>query len=330
MMIRDWQRAFRGFYPTENPPQDFISRFLFSARSIILVISAQAATIGGLMALIDRRFDTLRFVLVLYALVSLHAVSNLSNDYFDYRRGRDTPDSPRRRYTLHPIADDVMSRKQVLASLTVLVGIDLAIALLFAHWVGVGALAYAAAGMAILILYDATPMSLKEIGLGELASFLVWGPLMISGAYFAITGGFSKQALVASIPYGLGVMTVLVGKHIDQADFDRAHHIYTLPVILGDTASRWLEICLIAAMYLCIGLAVVAWILPWGTLLVLVNLPQAWRAIRVLAASRPSGPPAGYVGWPLWYHRAGLRHNRSFGWLYIGGMLLAVLWQQLA
>jgi 1,4-dihydroxy-2-naphthoate polyprenyltransferase len=122
---------------------------------------------------------------------------------------------------------------------------------------------------------------------------------------------------------------VLVGKHIDQADFDRAHHIYTLPVILGDAVSRWFEILLIAAMYLCIGAAVVMRALPWMTLLVLVNLPQGWRAIRVLAAPRPEGPPTGYVGWPLWYHRVGLRHNRSFGWLYILGLALAVIYQRL-
>ena len=32
------------------------------------------------------------------------------------------------------------------------------------------------------------------------------------------------------------------------------------------------------------------------------------------------GGPAGYVGWPLWFHRACLVHNRRFGWLYIAGL----------
>jgi 1,4-dihydroxy-2-naphthoate octaprenyltransferase len=34
----------------------------------------------------------------------------------------------------------------------------------------------------------------------------------------------------------------------------------------------------------------------------------------------PSEPPAGYVGWPLWYHRVCLVHHRAFGWLYIVGL----------
>jgi len=178
--------------------------------------------------------------------------------------------------------------------------------------------------MAILILYDATPVSLKEIGLGELATFVVWGPLMVCGGYFAITGHFSLAALIAGVPSGLGVMTVLLGKHIDQAEFDGAHGIRTLPVLLGDSASRWLEIGLIGAMYVTIALAVVAGALPWPTLLVLTILPQCWRAVQTLAAERPAAAPAGYVGWPLWYHRFSLRHNRSFGWLYIAGLLCAV------
>jgi len=64
-------------------------------------------------------------------------------------------------------------------------------------------------------------------------------------------------------------------------------------------------------------------------LIVAVALPRAVRAIELMGRPRPSEPPAGYVGWPLWYHRACLSHNRLFGWLYIAGLAagaLAALW----
>lgn len=326
-MMRNWYLAFRGFYPSDNPPQDFLSRFLFSARSIILVISAQAAGIAGLLALLDGHFDAARFLLVFLALISLHAVSNLSNDFFDYRRGRDTPESPRRRYTLHPIADGVLNNRQILFSLGVLLGVDVFIAGLLTVLDGPWILACAATGMTLLALYDATPVSLKEIGFGELASFVVWGPLMVGGGYFGIAGRFSSGALIAGIPYGIGVMTVLLGKHIDQAGFDRAHGIHTLPVLLGPVVSRWLEICLLASMYATVIGAVLAHVLPWPTLLILLNTGRVWKAFGVLARPRPPVAPAGYSGWPLWYHRYSLRHNRSFGWLYIAGLLCAVIYQ---
>lgn len=100
-------------------------------------------------------------------------------------------------------------------------------------------------------------------------------------------------------------------------------------VVLGDHVSRWFEIGLIAAMYLTVAAAAAAGALPWLALVVFVTLPKAWRAMRVLAAPRPAGPPQGYVGWPLWYHRFSLRHNRGFGWLYIAGLVLAALYERL-
>ena len=57
-------------------------------------------------------------------------------------------------------------------------------------------------------------------------------------------------------------------------------------------------------------------------LLVLFAAPRALRAVRVMSAPAPAEPPAGYVGWPLWYHRVCLVHNRAFGWLYILGLAL--------
>jgi 1,4-dihydroxy-2-naphthoate octaprenyltransferase len=204
-----------------------------------------------------------------------------------------------------------------------LIALDITIAVVLTGLAGWWVLTFAAAGLALLVLYDATPVSLKEIGLGELASFIVWGPLMVAGGYFAITGRFSSHALVAGIPYGMGVMSVLVGKHIDQAEFDRAHGIHTLPVILGDRVSRWFEVGLILAMYAVVGVAVYRHVLPWPALVVLLNFPRLWNAIGVLVHKRPAEAPPGYTGWPLWYHRFSLRHNRSFGWLYIGGLLVA-------
>src|SRR3954454_9143014 len=109
-----WVGAFTGFYPAQAEEfghLDPVTRFLYAARSVILVISAQSALMAGLLAATDRRFEVLPFVLVLLGYVVLHAISNLSNDYFGYRRGHDTEDSPRRRYTLHPVASGVFTMR---------------------------------------------------------------------------------------------------------------------------------------------------------------------------------------------------------------------------
>ena len=127
----------------------------------------------------------------------------------------------------------------------------------------------------------------------------------------------------------MGVMTVLLGKHIDQAEFDGTHGIRTLPVLLGEAAARWLEIGLLLGMYAIVIGAVYTGVLPWPALLILFNAGRAGEAIKVLAHKRPRAAPAGYVGWPLWYHRYSLRHNRSFGWLYIAGLLCMAAYRTL-
>lgn len=324
-----WVGAFTGFYPaqaSEFGHLDPVTRFLYAARSVILVISAQSAVLAGLLAATDRRFATLPFVFVLVGYVVLHAISNLSNDYFGYRRGHDTADSPRRRYTLHPIASGAVTPRLLATGLVVLAAVALAIAGYFVALRGWPAVWLAVAGFVLLYAYDAAPRALKELGLGEVAAFVVWGPLMIGGGYFVITGRWSAAAFAASVPVGLGVMSILVGKHIDQRGFDGAHHQRTLPVLLGERTARGLNEVAVAGMYVATAAAIAVGALTPFAAVVLLAAPRALRALRIMAAPAPDGPPAGYVGWPLWYHRVCLVHHRAFGWLYVAGLALGAIW----
>lgn len=324
-----WLGAFAGFYRPgveEVRGLDAVSKFLYAARSIILVISAQAAIIAGLIAAADRRFEWSSFALVLAGFVVAHMISNLSNDYFGYRRGHDTPDSPRMRYTVHPLASGVLGTRTLATGLAILAAIGTAITVYFIVERGWLAAAFAAAGIALLLLYDAAPIPLKSIGLGEVAVFLVWGPLMVGGGYAVIAGELSSGALYASIPYGLGVMSILTGKHLDQMAFDAGKGNRTLPVLFGERAGRAVNVATIVLIY-----AVTAVLMAFGQLtpfaaVVAMALPRAARAVSFMSRPRPAAPPLGYTGWPLWYHRVCLEHNRRFGWLYIAGLAAGAVW----
>lgn len=324
-----WLGAFTGFYrPAADEVRrlDPVSKFLYAARSIILVISAQAALIAGLFALADRKFDILSFALVLVGLVVAHMVSNLSNDWVGWKRGHDTPDSPRMRYTVHPLAGGTIEPRVIVGGLIVLAVIGLSICAWFMVQRGWMAAGFAAAGIALMWWYDAAPVPLKSIGLGEVATLIVWGPLMIGGAHAMITGTVSAEVMWASLPYGLGVMTILVGKHIDQMEFDTGKDIRTLPVVLGEARARSLNVVLLGAMYAVILVLVALGQLTPFALAVLAAAPLGARAMATLRPPRPASAPVGYVGWPLWFHRACLVHNRRFGWLYIAGLAAGAAW----
>ncbi|MCW2540210.1 MAG: 1,4-dihydroxy-2-naphtoate prenyltransferase [Frankiales bacterium] len=327
-----WVGAFTGFYPARADDLtglDPVTRFLYAARSVILVISAQSAIIAGLLAATDRHFEVLPFILVLLGYLVLHGISNLSNDYFGYRRGHDTEDSPRRRYTLHPVASGAFTMRFLATGLLVMGVVAAAIGGYFIALRGWGAVALALIGALFLYAYDAAPRALKELGLGEVAAFVVWGPLMIGGGYYVITGRWSGDAFLASVPYGLGVASILIGKHIDQRGFDSSQDQRTLPVLLGEANARRLNRTVLALMYVLtvVGIAVGA-LTPFA-LVIVVALPRALRAWRVMSEVTPAAPPAGYIGWPLWYHRVCLVHNRAFGWLFILGLAFGVAFPSL-
>jgi 1,4-dihydroxy-2-naphthoate octaprenyltransferase len=263
--------------------------------------------------------------LVLVGFVAAHMISNLSNDYFGFKRGHDTPDSPRMRYTVHPLGSGVLAPRTLAIGLAVLCVIGAAITLFFIVSRGWPALAFAAAGVALLVLYDAAPVPLKSVGLGEPAVFLVWGPLMVGGGYAMITGHVSENAFLASIPYGLGVMSILVGKHIDQMTFDASKGMRTLPVLFGERGALRLNVATVVLMYLVVAALIALGRLTPFAAIVALALPRALGAVRIMVRPRPDAPPRGYVGWPLWYHRVCLQHNRMFGWLYIAGLAIAAL-----
>jgi 1,4-dihydroxy-2-naphthoate polyprenyltransferase len=154
---------------------------------------------------------------------------------------------------------------------------------------------------------------------------VVWGLLMVAGGYYVLSGRFSGGALLASVPYGLGVMSILVGKHIDQRQFDASKHQRTLPVVLGEGRARALNRAAVIGMYLVVLAGILLGAITPFALLVLLAASRGIRAVRVMSAPAPAEPPAGYLGWPLWYHRVCLVHNRAFGWLYIIGLALGAL-----
>ena len=324
-----WWSAVTGFYrpgTQEGPGLDDVALFLYAARSVILVISAQAAIIAGLLAAGDGLFVWGDFIAVLVGFIVAHMISNLSNDYFGFMRGHDTPDSPRMRYTVHPLASGLLDSRTLLTGLALLAAIGLAITAYFIFERGWMAFAFAAAGILLLFLYDAAPVPLKSIGLGEFAVLLVWGPLMIGGGYAMITGAVSADAMLASLPYGLGVMTILMGKHIDQMDFDSGRAIHTLPVVIGERAARALNLASIVAIYAIVAILIgLGRLTPFAAVIVFAA-PRALHTVKIMSRPRPA---AGYVGWPLWYHRVCLAHNRVFGWAYIAGLAAGAAWHVL-
>ena len=177
-------------------------------------------------------------------------------------------------------------------------------------------------GGSVFLLFYTWP--LKHIGLGEPVVFVVWGPLMVGGGYYVITGEWSWDVVIAGSVYALGVTAVLFGKHIDKIPFDSQIGVRTLPVILGERNARYAVLGMIVAQYLAVAYLVATGALGLamlGVALAFSRLRQTWK---VFIEPKPSEPPEWYdaSAWPLWYVSFAFLHNRRFGSLFLLGLVI--------
>jgi len=270
---------------------DILSKWLINTRSAVLIITIIPCIIAGLLAIRAAQFDLVLWLVVTVGLVMAHATNNLLNDLVDYRMGVDKDNYFRTQYGVQPLESGLMSVRQNLLYIAATGLIALACGAYLVYARGGPTLWLLSLG-AFFVLFYTWP--LKYIGLGEIAVLVVWGPLMIGGGYFVITGQWDWRVVVASLPYALGATSVIFGKHIDKYEDDRAKHIHTLPVLLGETASRYVAIAMMFAQYLLVGYLVAIGYFSVVLMAVLLALGAFVRALRVYSRPRPAAAPPDY------------------------------------
>lgn len=327
MNVRMWAKALRiipRLTGEEWRQLDVISRWLVSTRAAVLVMTFFSAAIAGLLAAIAGSFVFWKWLLLTLGLILAHATNNLLNDYTDFKRGVDKDNYFRTQYGPQPLQSGLMSERELLtyAAVTGLLALAAGLPLVLLNgWV---AWALLAVGIIFVLFYT---WPLKYIGLGEIAVVLIWGPLMVGGGYFVITGQWDWNVVIASLPYALGPTTVLFGKHIDKLDQDKAKGIHTLPVILGEKNARYTVLGMMALMYLLVGyLVLTGYFSPMMAVVLvgLTSLPAVWAMYKApKPAAEPADLPKGI--WPLYFSAASFGHNRRYGTFFLLGLILELI-----
>jgi len=298
---------------------DIVSRWLIATRSAVLVMTFNSAAIAGLLAARDGKFDGLLWLLVTFGLLFAHATNNLVNDLTDHLKGVDKDNYFRSQYGPQPLEHGLMTKRQVLVYTAVTGLIALAAGIVLVALRGNATLALLGSGVFFVLFYT---WPLKYIGMGEVAVIIVWGPLMVGGGYYVITGQISSAVVLASLPVALAATTVLFGKHTDKLEADRAKGIRTMPVLLGERNSRYVTIGMLTLQYALVVALVLSGYLSWLMLVVFAAVPWYVRALRAYLHPRPKAPPPEYPPniWPLWYAAFAFAHTRRFGGLFLLGL----------
>lgn len=244
------------------------------------------------MALQSGRVSFWIYLSCLSGVVFLHAAANTLNDYFDFKNGIDSKNSPTVLYRPHPIFCGVINLKGLFFFSLILFGATFMIALSFIFFGYKWLWLIIFSGIILAIFYTAGPKGFKYIALGEPAVFLAFGPLMLEGSYAAQTFQLSMKTLLISIPLGLLVSLVLLSNNLRDLDFDTKLKIKTLPIIIGRQNSIKLFRVIIITVFSLIFLYIACGILKWPSLIVFASLPLFIRLIRVFSKKMPESADA--------------------------------------
>jgi len=251
-----------------------------------LTVTVGAVLLGSAFACWHRgQFNTLHFILALIGSCFFHIATNVANDYFDFKSGADavnvsgtTPFSGGSRMIL----EGFVSPDQALLVSIIFALLGSAIGL-YLNFV-TEANAILIIGMLAVIFiygYNGVPLKLVNKGLGELAIFTAWGPLIVLGSYYVQVESFpSFWPLIVAIPSGLMTTLVLLINEFADRDADASVGRRTWVILLGFKKSLRLYLCLALLCYVIVILGILFGNWPLLSLLVFVTIPLPFLAYK--------------------------------------------------
>ena len=253
-----------------------------------LLISFVAVSTGTAIASLYGPVHWGHYFLTLLGMVFMQAGANVLNDYFDYKNEVDTSHVPGSFGTGgRAITQKALSAGQVLIVGLMLYAFALPIGIYLTVKVGLPILMLGLIGFLVGFFYTGSPVGFKYYALGEPAVFLVWGPLMVSGAYYVQRGSFSGQPVCVSIPIGILVALILFANNIRDLASDTQARVRTIATVLRKEGAVKLYRSLIFASYGITLLLIAAGQLSLWGLITLISFPLALKLIKQMQAAVP-------------------------------------------
>jgi len=236
----------------------------------------------------EGEFSLYFFILNLIGAVMIQAGANVANDYYDHISGNDVANTEfARPFTggSRMIQRGLLTPREVLAEACLCYAIGALIGLWLAYTCGWFILALGLFGGITSYFYSAPPFKLVHRGIGEIIIGLDFGILMVAGTYFVQTGKISLVPVIASLPLTLLIIAILYINEFQDYNADRLVGKFNWVVRLGRKNGAKGYLALIAATYLSIVWGIAAGALPIASILTILTLPLAVKAVRTALAN---------------------------------------------
>ena len=257
--------------------------WLMAIRVPTLPAAVVPVLVGSATALSDKLFHPLAFLAALLASLLIQIGTNLANDYFDHKKGADTPDrlGPTR-VTQSGLIPPATVRNMMLVTFALA-------ALCGAYLIYVGGWPILLIGLFSIasgILYTGGPYPLGYNGMGDIFTFIFFGVIAVVGTDYLHSGAVRPVAVLASLPVAMLVTSIIVVNNLRDAPTDKVAGKRTLAVIYGEMFARSEYALLVLGAYLT---APLTWM--WGgaspfVLLVWLSVPLALNLIDRVGKQR--------------------------------------------
>jgi 1,4-dihydroxy-2-naphthoate polyprenyltransferase len=253
--------------------KETISVWLKAARAPFLIVSFIPAVLGGIIAYYNGFFDWSIFILATVGIVMAHSAGDFVDDYFDYINGN--LGNKEQQFHDSPLISGKVTLRQVLIATVICLAIAAGIGVYLLFEIGMPVLYLMLAGIFIVLFYTSPPVRLNYRGLGETALFFAFGPMIVVGVYYVLTGTITWEPVFASLPLGIFTMNVgIVSNTFDYED-DVKNGKRCIPVRFGQAFAVRLIITGTVVAYLSIAAGVLLGFMPTWTLISLATIPLA-------------------------------------------------------
>ena len=255
-----------------------LKSWFLETRPQFLILSVVLVFLGSSIAWFDGHFSWGTALLAGFGLILTHVSVNTLNDYADFRSGVDL----KTQRTPFSGGSGILPAKLLKPAQVLWLGlgslvIAVAIGIYFIITTGLLLLPLLVVAGLCIVLY--TPLVLKTPS-PEWAAGLGLGTLPILGAYFVQTGSYSLPVFIASIPSGILVYNLLLLNEFPDVEADKVAHRKTLPITSGLKTAGIVYTVTTIVMFVWIIGAVIAKFMPVFTLLGLLTVFFAVKAIR--------------------------------------------------
>lgn len=267
-------------------PSKFRS-WLYALRAQFLIATILPISLGTAIAWSETgQFNPELYLLALAVGSLIHIGVNLANDYFDHRSGSDvvnqhpTPFSGGSRV----LPEATLTPREVGAGAAVFFTAGSLLGLYFVAILGLPKayplLIVGLAGVFSGVFYSAPPIKASYRGFGELLESLNLGIFEIFGGFYLQAQTLSPTPFVVGIPVSLLATCILYINEFQDYEADGAVGRRNIIVLLGRETAFKGYVALLASGYVALVAVVVGGFAPTPSLLALLTVPVAVKAVR--------------------------------------------------